>query len=212
MSIFNQLYKPFNDLLIADIGLDWNDFASDTGIYPDTAMLLVEAVKRSEVKNVLEIGSGISTLYLSAACKKYNKRFLSIEEDLFYLQKTASKFAKYGLLDTSLALDEDINYDKLIAPDLVFLDCKGETRAAFLNKLDTKNWSAVNSSIIIVDDVENPYYAYPAYEWLSKKGRFNTQIINIVGRQDRSQLINCLDPKFHSYEWVWSWRPDKKFW
>lgn len=92
--------------------------------------------------------------------------------------------------------------------DMIFLDSQSNTKEQFLDLIP----GAEKASFIIVDDTQNPRFSVPVQEWLAKHNRFNTYNIDLVGREDRHQLVNCIDPTFHFTNWVWNWRPDRKYW
>lgn len=214
MSVFTEVYKPWNDKLVDEIGVDWFEFTRDfgPGLYPDTALLLVELCKHELVGSVLELGSGASTLYFEAICRKLRKHFHTVEEEAGYLDGTKELLSKHGLTELSASLKDQTDWSSLPAPDLIFLDSQKSSRPTYLDLIENPNWSPRDTKFIVVDDTQSPYYLRPFMEWCGRVGRHNTYQFNLIGRQDRFQSVNCLDPNFSAPDWFWQFRPDQKYW
>jgi len=212
MSNYIEVYTPFNNCIKEDIDIDWFALDSGAGVYPDTALMLIELVKRPEVRSVLELGSGASTIFLQAACSKYDKDIISIEEGQEYVDRTKQMLSSLSLEDKNVYLSDDFNYSEISHPDLIFLDSQASSRGSFLDNIVNNSWSPALSHFIVMDDAEAPHFTIPMNQWLTRNDRYNTQIVNLGSRQDRSQLINCIDNNFHICNWTWDWRPNKLFW
>jgi len=90
MSVYTEIYEAYNQSLKEELEIDWFEAIESglAGVYPDTCRLLVELSKLPQVSRILEIGSGLSTLYFAAVSAKYGKTFHSVEESPEWLDKT----------------------------------------------------------------------------------------------------------------------------
>ncbi len=70
---------------------------SPGGTYEDTLLLLLKLVAHEKTIDVLEFGSGLSTLALSKACTKLNKNLVTIEHDLYWGGVTNAALKQIGL-------------------------------------------------------------------------------------------------------------------
>ena len=218
MSKFIELYRPYNDYLIQELGLDWYELRKTSeengngpGIYPDSAACFVKFAKADEVNTVLELGSGASTIFLSTICKQLNKTFLSIEESFYWRSVTESLLSKYEL-DQRINLMEGFDFSSISRPDLLFIDSDPKGRRHILQDICNDSWQSDQIPIILLDDAEDIHYTIPVVETLSKFNRFNNWFFNPVHRQDRSLLVNHKDNSFNLSEWFWEWKPDKVYW
>jgi len=221
MSDFVAAYEPYNSILINELGLDWYEvqetygkIGNTPGMYPDSAMFLMEIVKRDDVQNILEIGSGISTLYLAKTAKVFNKNFISIEEDPKYQNMTELLCHHYGV-DQQVLIFEDMDYSMLPKPDVLFIDSDTDSRTTLLEtieKTSTSKWHPKDIDFILLDDAEAPIFIIPVLKALARYGRFNHSMYNPVARSDRHLFINYIDDDVHIPSWYWDWRPDKKYW
>lgn len=216
MSDFIKKYEPYNNWLKENIGLDWFDvqekykeLGNCPGIYPDTAMLLVQMVMKNSINTVVELGSGASTLYFEQTCRKLGKKLISFEEKEEYANLTKNLLKAYNL-DITIHDFKNL-FDINPQCDVLFVDCCIKSRQEVwkdIGKLNNFN----NIEFIVQDDSQNPVYAVPMIEGLSRLGKYNLSFYNPVARADREQLISHRDNEFSTTAWVWSWRPDKTFW
>ena len=214
MAIYTEVYEAYNKSLLEELGLDWFQLIKHgmSGVYPDTCRLLVETVKLPLIKTVLEIGSGLSTVYLAKACQKYGKEFLSLEESNEWLTETKKLLTICDLDPELVKLESSIDYSQITVPDFLFLDSQSQPRKVFPYKIEAANPKFSNIYMWIEDDTQNPVFSVPMQKWLGEQKRYNTYNIDLVGREDRHQLINYLDESFCFTSWIWSWRPDRKYW
>lgn len=218
MSKFIELYKPYNELLIKELDIDWFQLQSTAdklgngpGLYPDTAALLLNLVKLFSINNVLELGSGSSTVFLSKACSKFNKKFYSVEESPEYKKMTEALCAQFNV-NENILLMKDVKWEEIPCPDLIFLDSDSSTREELLAIINNTSWNLNDVEVIVMDDSEYLPYALSFFHKLSIKNRFNNWSFNPIGRQDRISLINHKDQNFNLNEWFWKWKPDKVYW
>jgi len=208
---FPEKYKPYNDWLIENTNIDWWDLQDKckklgncAGVYPDTLMLLCKIAMLDEVKTIVELGSGSSTVYLEKIAKSLGKTFISFEEKELYHQMTSALCKKYSLYPDLRVF----NQWNIPPADMVWVDCCKERRQNFwsnIDKMDSTKW-------FIQDDSQNPVYAIPMIKGLTSQNKFNLSFYNPIGRADREQLICHTDNNFCVTKWVWSWRPDKVSW
>jgi predicted O-methyltransferase YrrM len=187
-----SLYRPYNERLVAALGLDWFDIArtyaetgGTPGIYPDVALLLERLVAREDVCSIAEIGSGVSTLYLAAAAEKYGKRFVSIEEDVSWMYRVHYLLDKYGF-----GLTEIDHYDArapLPKCDAVFLDSTAELRRHLLVQEVAYLW---DRPWILLDDYNFLTFAKPADAFQRAAGRSSVIYQPVHERADRVVLIS----------------------
>ena len=209
---YRELYKPFDKELINIIGISWFDawqrfheIGNSPGIYPDTALLFVKMIKNIgynfNINNVIEFGSGISTLFLSKICELKGIKFTSYEEDPKYMPLTLSLLKKYNIKDYENIVKPIIN---MISPtekdiesfkrvidnidfnvDLIFLDSYGYSRNLLLENSQVKK-----IPFIIYDDAESSYIIG---KFIAESKRYHSYFYDRVGRIDRQQFISYLD-------------------
>ena len=214
---FPERYRPYNEYLMTTFGSQFNWFevqktyngiGNSPGIYPDVAMLFERFLARDDVQTVVELGSGMSTLYWFLAARKHNKSVFSFEEGPEYLAMVKSLLAHYGVPTDNLNLYEFGAVPKQAS--LVFHDSQGATRPTFPYLHKELFGSA---EFVLVDDSENPMgEGQLITKSLMDLGRYNFYLFNPVGRMDRHVLINPKDNRLRINDWVWSWRPDQVFW
>lgn len=190
---YNELYSLFNNELIKEIKIDWFhaqdlyfNIGNAPGMYPDTLLLLLKIIDQYNVKKIIELGSGFSTLYISKICKEKDIKFKSYEEDKKWLEKTKELLNHYNLNNdhiVNLVNFNDIDYDT----DLILIDCNNESRSKILesNKLNIV-------PIVIVDDVNRLELSISCSKFMCNSKRYSFYIYNGVGRRDRLLFINFL--------------------
>lgn len=230
MSKFIELYRPYNEILMKELAIDWfemnkvyKSLDNSPGLYPDTAACLFHATCLPGVRNVLELGSGASTVFLGRACMMRDIGFTSVEELPQYLAVTKHLLSHY-VINNRLLLGADfnpMNPSQIFKPNVLFLDSLSDTRVTWLDTLSKLQWAtddvsfawtAKDVDLILVDDTENPIYREAVMRQLVAMDRWNTFFFNPIGREDRVLLLNHKDPNFNIAQWLWSWKPDKVFW
>lgn len=218
MRNYPELYAPYNQILIDELNIDWfqlRDTAialgNGPGLYPDTAACLSKVVQMPNIKTILELGSGSSSIYLSKACSIFDKKLVSIEESGQYRCLTESLLEACKINQKILLLNE-VDFSQLDCPDLIFLDSDSKSRAGLLSVISNSKWCAGDVQIIMLDDAEDVQYSVPVMRNWAQYGRYNNWLFNPIGRQDRSLLMNNSDVTFNFNEWFWTWKPDKVYW
>lgn len=191
---YNDLYSLFNNELVKEINIDWfcaqdiyYNIGNAPGIYPDTILLLLKIIDYYNVKKIVELGSGFSTLYLSKICKEKDVKLISHEEDKKWLEKTKELLNHYNLDNdhiVNLTNINDIDYNT----DLIFIDCSNELRSKIL---ESNNMNMV--PIVIVDDANRLELSISCSKFMCNSKRYSFYIYNGVGRKDRFSFINFLD-------------------
>ena len=135
-----------------------NKNGNTPGTNPPVLYAISRLVSEGKVKSVLELGSGMSTLYLSQLNKKFGLKYISVEDELrwFTLNKNVLLSSESKSTDNLIHRDTlsvfNSEYRKNIDPDLIFIDSGEHRKQAFI--LCLTYWP---SSIIMVDDCEQPY-------------------------------------------------------
>ena len=191
---YNDFYSLFNEKLIEDYSLDWFRVFDDylklgnySGIYPDSCLMLMKVVeKTTSIKRVVELGCGVSTLFLKRACDLKGCSFVSYEEDDTYRYIARSLLRKYDIDDTCIEKYPGVRNLDFSGVDMVFIDHGQTERINILNNSD----SITNVPIVILDDFGSLELSIAFCEFLR---RFKTPrpfyVYNGVGREDRHQAI-----------------------
>lgn len=204
--MLDDKYNDYNNILIKELRVDWRDIetiygklGNTPGIYPDVALLLYETLKRDDVQSFVEIGSGVSTLYLEKAAKKLNKELITYEEKNEWADITHKLLKSFGVSQQISIYD---NLTKLPEVDAIFLDCSLEERKVIIEK--HKNVFK-NCKIFIVDDAQIVKVSVPIIKSFTSMERYNFYTYNPTTREDRHELINF---KYNDYEinnWIQPW-------
>ena len=188
---YRDLYGVFNKSLVSAYEIDWYDvyekylsIGNYAGIYPDTALLLMMLTDILPVNNVMEIGSGASTLFLKKACDRCEINFTSYEEKDKYLGITKELIKLYDIDASFLKLcPEKIDFTGV---DMLFLDGIEENRVKLLDSDDL-----INIPVIILDDFGSINLSKAVSKFTKRcPGDRPFYVYNGVGRQDRHQLIS----------------------
>ena len=192
---YNDLYKTFNESLISVYGIDWYEvydrylsMGNYAGIYPDSSLLLMMLTDMLPVNNVMEIGSGASTLFLKKACDRCEINFTSYEEQDKYLKITRELIKLYDIDDSFLRIcPEKVDFSGV---DMLFIDGIEVNRVKLLDSDEL-----IDIPVIILDDFGSINLS-KAYSRFTKRCRGDRPcyVYNGVGRQDRHQLISW-DPE-----------------
>lgn len=187
---YRDLYKLFDDELIKDIGISWleahkiyHELGNSPGIYPDTALLFVRLIKMYNIYNVIEFGSGMSTLFLSKICELKNIKFTSYEEDEKYRNINTNLLEAYNIKNSKDIIKSFKNDVPLIInTDLLFLDSHKNSRESLIN-----NKQIYNIPFVIYDDAED---SSPLIKYICNSKDHNFYCYDRVGRLDRQQFIS----------------------
>jgi len=153
---------------------------------PDFIKLIVDIILQKKPKLVLELGSGVSSIFIAKALEKNNEgRLLSIENDKDFALKTQNriiqeKLNNYTQIITAPLVKQEIHHNDYLWYDINFVN-------NFNDKID----------ILIVDGPPrktNKNARYPAIPLLKKY--FSKDIIIIVDDGNRS------DDKNSTMKWV----------
>lgn len=94
-------YGKYESVLQEEFGVDLPQMIQHLGhpggVYGDTVLLLSRLVSHPEVTNVLETGSGLSTLALAKVAKDHAKNLITIEHDLHWAEVADSALNRAGL-------------------------------------------------------------------------------------------------------------------
>lgn len=180
---YDKLLSYFMDLSFFEAERNLSDLGNASGIYPDTALLYYFLIKEFNLKKVIEIGSGISTLFFAQSCKLLDANFISFEEKEQYKKITHNLLARYSFPST-LVLDYALFDDDLLKDcDLIFLDGSVKARQDFL--LDNK---CKDIPIVAVDDFE--VLSTECFSFMEINNRPFFYVHNGSGRGSRLQFLN----------------------
>lgn len=189
--VFNYNLKEACEISWFEADIIYNKIGNTPGVYPDTALLLVNLIKKLSMKKVLEIGSGFSSLFLKKACVDTGAIFISYEEDEKYRKMTQSLLEAHKL-DSSCVLPFECT-DKIdfSNTDMVFVDGTKDNRHRLL-----ESSLLFSIPIVIVDDFESPDFISACYTFLMNSKRSSFYVYNGVGRIDRHQFISYLTTSY----------------
>jgi len=175
------------------------------GIYEDTALLLSLLVSAPQINNVLEIGSGLSTLVLAHMCSNYNKYLVTIEDDPRWAETANASIRALGL-DFEVTSNKgklayspdfgDLQFDLAWIDGTVFGKSPGknvEVDYKFLGRVGGCNYYAPNlqNAVLIFDDVQTPVIKrdLPLLDGFPEFSPVSPIYFNPKGRSDRHQAI-----------------------
>lgn len=180
-----RIFGLYNDLLHEECGLDYDEairvfgeIGNATGSYPDTLLLFAKMIKHYKLKNIVEFGSGMSTLFLAKIAKDLNISFVSYEEKKRYLNMTTKLIESFHLKPNIKMFyhNEPIDvHDK----DFVFIDCSGDLRKELSTYISGFH---IRNCFIVIDDIND----YPSLVSYFKDPYC---FYNGTGRLDRYQFI-----------------------
>jgi len=188
---YRNLYEVFNESLRLIYDVDWYDvyekylsIGNYAGIYPDSSLLLMMLTDMLPVNNVMEIGSGASTLFLKKACDRCEINFTSYEEQDKYLGITRELMRIYNIDASFLNIcPERIDFNGV---DILFLDGIEENRVKLLDSDEL-----IDIPVIILDDFGSINLSKAVSRFTKRcSGDRPFYVYNGVGRQDRHQLIS----------------------
>ena len=179
--------------LLKETGFDYrkqeqvySSLGNTPGVYPDTLLLFSRLIKTYNLKKVVELGSGFSTLFFT----HLGVELSSFEQKPEYLELTKQLLAKNNLPNNHISLKENITpitgsslEAACLVADLIFVDC-----------LDRKRWLTdptwlYNSPIVIVDDMEF-FGDGVLFDFMFKTKRPFFITYNGGGRTDRTEFIS----------------------
>lgn len=152
-------------------------FGNTTGIEPDTAYFLISFIKRFKLKNIVEYGSGMSTLFLAKYCSLHNLSFISFEEEQKYLDITNKLLEAYNLTNLVQLYTEP--NELVLKPDLLYLDSSIALRQTILFSDMGKN-----VKFVTVHDLEaiSPICS----EFMAKQKRYD---FTVLGTHNTFRLL-----------------------
>lgn len=147
-------------------------------------------IKKPDIRIVLELGSGVSTVVLAAALKgKPNSRLVSIEHDYEYYCNTRRLLEGESLLD----------YVNLIYAPLVEYELNGEIYKWYDIPFDMLEQviGVGNLDLVLVDGppaATNRHARYPAYPLLKRFLSDNAKVIlDDAGREQEKEILQMWD-------------------
>ena len=190
----NDLYSIFNEVLVSDYSLDWFQVFDDylnlgnySGIYPDSCLMLMKIVeKTAEIKRVVELGCGVSTLFLKRICDLRGCSFVSYEEREEYRDITKSLLRKYKTDDACVEKYPGIQNLDFSGVDMIFIDHSQSERINILKNSE----SIMNVPIVLLDNFGSLELSIAFCEFLRRlKSPRPFCVYNGVGREDRQQAV-----------------------
>jgi len=167
------------------------------GVEPDNLYLYYRLIKDFNLKNIVEFGSGFSTLFFIYIAKQLKINFTSSEEQEKYYDLTIKLLNHYNFENEEyLELIENENAYRDYAietADLIFIDASIDLRKRLLN---SSYQLLQNIPFIIVDDYESLTEITSKFEELTNRRTF--YVYNGSGRRNRLQYINYLEDANHT--------------
>lgn len=176
--------------LYAKTGLDflkaeqvYRELGNTSGMYPDTLLAFANIIQYYDIKKILELGSGFSTLFLACMAKKQGAEFRSFEEAEYYHQLTRTFLEAYGYSPDLVQPWPKIEPALFEGVEFLFLD--NMNRGDLLvhgHELFSK------VPIIVVDDCDG-YGNRQALQFMQQAGRSHMFPFQGGGRMDRTQFF-----------------------
>lgn len=154
IEIRDEIIKFYDELLLKDYGISFIEaeqkyakIGNTTGIHSDSLYFLLKMIDYFKIKNLVEIGSGFSTLFFAQISKLRKLEFQSFEEKQSYLEMTRELLTVY---DLDPYIINTYKADRIpLKPGFIFLDGTVAVRQNYLRR--TRSMSV---SFVIVDDFE----------------------------------------------------------
>ncbi|MEZ5082528.1 MAG: class I SAM-dependent methyltransferase [Bacteroidales bacterium] len=186
-----SLFSIYSSLNIESILPPFRGWA----ISPDFATLILSKMKEKKPMNILECGSGISTVLIAYRIKKNNKGHLySFEHDSEYAELTLQLLKRHGLEQ----------YVTILNSPLIDHTINGNTWKWYdVNQIDKK----ITFDLVVVDGPPfqvQPKSRYPTLPLLD--GYFNPDAVVLIddcGREQDNEVIKDWLSEFNYYDSMW---------
>ena len=193
------IYGFWTKKLFERTGLDWfhakkiyGELGNSVGVYPDTCVAFAEIIRFYDIKNILELGSGFSTLFLACMAKKQGAQFRSYEEAEYYHQLTRTFLELHGYSPDLVQPWPAIKPELFQGVELLFLDSMNRESI-----LDRGHELFPQVPIVVVDDCDasSSVHGFQFMQKLSPTG-YEVQAFPFQGggRMDRTQLMIFKEP------------------
>ena len=192
----NEILSFYSNELKRLSGFDWSinekiyhDLGNVTGVYPDVLLLFYWLIKTFNLKNIVELGSGFSTLFFQYMTNKEGLSFISYEQGQKWMDLTNKLLESQNLKAdinflsrniVGLGTDFDANCMKA---DLIFIDCLDREYW-----LTAPVWSYRNAKFIVIDDLNT--YANSIFTFMDYTKRHKFFVYNNAGRMDRLEFVS----------------------
>ncbi len=191
----NIIFDHYHDKVARNLGIDvkeaikkYSDMGNTLGIEIDSMLMYYEIIKHFGTKNILEFGSGFSTLIFAQITRLLGGKLLSFEEEDKWMEITQKLLVEYGH-DKNLVQKIFYHFvDFSFMSDYNF--CFIDSSAALRQRLLRSKHFLKDIKIIIVDDFET--MSKDCLEFMKLTGRDNYYVYNGSGRPNRLQFINLL--------------------
>lgn len=177
------------------------DLIGGFSMKPYGLIFLKNEILLNKRENILEFGSGLSTIFMALTIRKYKikARITSIESDMVWVNKLNEKIKELNLSDIVQVLFVPLVADKRIDPDAKWYDAtrlKEITDKIFPFDMVVIDGPAANKNIL------NRYGAMPyVYGHLAKEHVIFLDDANRVGERKVTQLWeDKYHIKFHIYQ------------
>lgn len=186
-----SLFSIYSSLNIESILPPFRGWA----ISPDFASLILSKMKETRPTNILECGSGISTVLIAYYLKKINKGHLySFEHDKEYAESTVDLLKRHDLLP----------YVTIFNTDLIDHDINGKSWKWYNTDQMNKD---IKFDLVIIDGPPfqvQPKSRYPALPILDNFFNPNAVIlIDDCAREQDNEVINDWLAEFKNYDSQW---------
>ncbi len=191
----NIIFDHYHDKVARILGIDvkeaikkYSNMGNTLGIEIDSMLMYYEIIKHFRTKNVLEFGSGFSTLIFAQITKILDGKLLSLEEEDKWMKITQKLLVEYGHNKKLVkkVYPSFVDFDFTTDFDFCFID----SSVALRQKLLRNKYFLKDIKVIIVDDFES--MSKDCLEFMKITGRDNYYVYNGSGRRNRLQYINLL--------------------
>ncbi len=180
-SFFKNKIRAELEIDATEAEYKYHEIGNHTGIHADSIYFLIELIKTFKLKNLVEIGSGFSTLFLSKLAQKYNLNFQSFEEEENYLILTRRLLRAYDCSDKVVQLYKYEDIPRII--DFLFIDCSYPLRFQLLKRTQTGH-----IQFVVVDDFEA--MSNTCAEFMTRTSRQHFYVYTGAGRLNRLQFVS----------------------
>jgi hypothetical protein len=213
-----ETYGKYIELLLQEFGIDLQVYRETIGppggIYADTGYLLCKLISSAFVGNVLEIGSGLSTLLLTKTAHTFGKHFTSLENVPEWAGVACGGLSKLELPITVVSTAGDLSKCPTFeAPfDLVWVDgelfsCRGAgVSEAWVGRIGACAFYRrhLRGAVLIFDDAQSRAFKETPQLVSEFLGRDSSELLwyNPCGREDRHQAISLPALSHPAYETI----------
>lgn len=198
MGVHPRALDVYDQLLLAETGVNYHAIAGAVGrvgtapgCHSPLLIVLTRLIRSGRVRNVLELGSGVTTFYMAAACETAGARLLTMENDSHWYTAYHSASRDVGIrLPPTYVCDPTLRATG--GPfDLILADSASDEHR--LDTLAANVHLAAPDALIMIDDCDQPQMWSDVKAWWGAVPTFLSWSRRIACVGDVSKLAGIVD-------------------